>query len=161
MKEYRTARILAETYVFGDKQTLTERELHVIEKSPFKNVLEIQEQTTFGELYEKQIQRLKKDTLIQENDSTTKTHHVSKSNRYITGVSRDEIIELIRSIEDEFQLEVPYNYNKLEVEALKEFIKKYSERHIFDDQTKNLVLKVADKEHPEEIMGGLRVYIGR
>ncbi len=163
MKEYRKARILAENYVFGNKHKLTAQDLQTIKTSPFKAVLEAEEKTAFIELVEQQLQKIQEQSLPTEEVSSESSvaSFIPRSNKYFSGVSRDEIIELIRCIEDEFKLEVPYNYSKIEVNKLKEFINSYTEKHIFDEETSALVLKVADKEHPEEIMGGLRVYLGR
>lgn len=161
MKEHRKARILAETYVFGNKKTLTFEDKEVIQNSPFSNVLDTKGESKFLEIAETYLKKIAKNSIIKENTIENKNEKIQNNHKYFTGVSRDEIIELIRCIEDEFELDVPYDYTKLKAENLKEFIKKYSERHIFDDETKNLVLKIAEKTHPEEIMGGLRVYIGR
>jgi hypothetical protein len=178
MKEHRKARELAETYVFGNKEKLTSEDLAVIKKSPFSNVLIEEIKSPFIELVKSHLSKLNEQSLEKSvleteqeesqnpsektlKNTASENLSIQRTNRFYSGVAREEIIELIRAIEDKFELEVPYRYSKLEVSKLKDFIKTYSERHIFDESTLNLVLRIAEKEHPEEIMGALRVNIGR
>ena len=167
MKEYRKARELAEVYVFGNKNKLTSEDLKLIRQSPFSNVLVEKADSTFIKMVEAQLKKVNEESLPAETvehsrvESPRGSISTQKNNRFYSGVSREEILETIRAIEEKFELGVPYNYSKLDAEELKEFIKTYAQRHIFDEATLSLVLRIAEKEHPEEIMGGLRVNIGR
>jgi hypothetical protein len=167
MNKNRKARELAEIYVFGNKESLTSEDIQIIKRSPFANVITEEEKTPFIELVEAQLKKVNEQSLQQtaeetktEPNMTTKSSS-SRTNRFYSGVSREEIIELIRAIEEKFDLEVPYRYSKLNTPELREFIKTYAERNVFDEPTLKLILKVSQNEHPEEIMGGLRVNIGR
>ena len=167
MKEYRKARELAEIYVFGNKESLTSEDIQTIKRSPFASAITEEAKTPFIELVEAQLKKVNEQSLQQvaeegelESKSINKPS-ISRTNRFYSGVSREEIIELIRAIEEKFDLEVPYRYSKLNTPELREFIKTYAERNVFDEPTLKLILKVSQNEHPEEIMGGLRVNIGR
>ena len=167
MKEYRKARELAEVYVFGNKNKLTSEDLKTIKQSPFSDVIAENIESPFLQMVEAQLKKVNEQSLPKESidDQTSESPKNSistqKNNRFYSGVSREEIIELIRAIDEKFELGVPYNYSKLNADELKEFIKTYAQRHIFDEATLSLVLKISEKQHPEEIMGGLRVNIGR
>ena len=164
MKEYRKARELAEVYVFGNKNKLTSEDLKTIKQSPFSDVIVENIESSFLQMVEAQLNKVNEQSLPVEKDESkapTASMSTQRNNRFYSGVSREEIIELIRAIEEKFELGVPYDYYKLNGEELKEFIKTYSQRHIFDEATLSLVLRIAEKQHPEEIMGGLRVNIGR
>ena len=165
MNNHRKARELAEIYVFGNKETLTSEDIQLIKQSPFAGAITEEEKTPFIELVEAQLKKVNEQSLPQETEEVknlpAKNVSTARTNRFYSGVSRDEILDLIRAIEEKFDLEVPYRYSKLNANELKEFIKTYSERNIFDEPTLKLVLKVVQNEHPEEIMGALRVNIGR
>jgi hypothetical protein len=155
MKEYRHARNIAEQIYFCGKRRLTTEQKEMLRNSPFSNLLEMVEKPNFiklAETIEKQLTDAK-----PEKPKSSPDYSPSKS-RYLTGYHTGEIKELISHIEDHFKLGVPYNYNDLPADKLKEFISQYAEHKIFDDHTKDLVLRVKEQEHPEEIMGTLRLY---
>lgn len=171
MKEYRKARQIAEDIVFCSRKTLTLEEKELLKKSPFSDILSVVEKPNFLKLVEKEIDKIHKNEMVEDDNKNVKKEEkvdsknnslvIKKKNKYFTGIERGELLELLASIEDHFELEVPYNYSKIELEALKKFIEDHAEKEIFDDQTKALAMKIKDKNSPEEIMGTLRLYIGR
>ena len=166
MKEYRKARELAEVYVFGNKNSLTSENLKTIKQSPFSDVIVENNNFRFIKLVDNQLKKVNEQSLHKDDVINSKSTPTSSTNsgstKFYSGVDRNEIIELIRTIEDKFELGVPYDYSKLNTEELKDFIKTYSGRHIFDEPTLALVNRILEKkEHPEEIMAALRVNIGR
>lgn len=167
MKEHRKARQIAEDIVFCNRKTLTLEEKELLKKSPFSNVLSVVEKPNFLKLVEKEIDKIEKNEMASDNknikkeDNKNNSLEIKKKNKYFTGIDRGELLELLGSIEDHFELEVPYNYNKIALEDLKKFVEDHAEKEIFDEQTKALALKIKNKNSPEEIMGTLRLYIGR
>lgn len=157
MKEHRPARIIAEDVYYCGKKRLTTKEKDLLRNSPFSNILEMVERPTFLKIAEN-IEKSLTDANPKSSTEKSSQHSSPSKSRYLTGFSSGEIRELIHQIEDHFNLGVPYNYEQLPAEKLKSFIDQYAEHKIFDDHTKDLVLKIKDQEHPEEIMGSFRLY---
>lgn len=155
MKEHRQARHIAEQIYFCGKTKLTSQQKELLRNSPFSNLLETVDKPTFFKLAERVESQL--TDAKPEKPKSTPERLPSKS-RYLTGIHAGEIRELINHIEDHFKLGVPYNYEDLPVDKLKDYISQYAEHKIFDDHTQEVVLKIKEQEHPEEIMGSLRLY---
>jgi len=158
MKEHRKARRLAEDIVFGNKKILTVEQKELLKNSPFSEVLSIIQQTDtkFSRLMESVVDSF--DIKEDEKKSKNATRPAKRGNRLFTGLDKGELCELKDCIEDHFKLSVPYDYNSFDLEQLKQFIADYAENQIFDEQTQRLVLRIKDKNSPEEIMGTLRLY---
>jgi hypothetical protein len=162
MKEYRKARQIAENIVFGEQQQITLEQKEILKKSPFANTLAIIQKpdSPFLTLAEKVLEKTNfSKNKNEEEKVSTENNTYSSKNKLRFGYNKGEILELIACIEDHFKLNVPYDYNNLDLEKLKEFVSQYAEDKIFDEDVQKLVKRINEKDSPEEIMATLRFYV--
>jgi hypothetical protein len=144
MNKYKIKR-LAEQYHYFDKK-LTPEERYILENSKYKSILKKES------AFDKQLERY---TLNEQEEAPVQT--VKKRRRMaMLNISRGTISRLIDDVEDQFNLDIlsqnASRYNAVNIEELKQYIKDYADKNIYDNYTKREIEKVLEGDSVHSIL---------
>lgn len=144
MNKYKIKR-LAEQYLYFDKK-LTPEERYILENSKYKSILK--RESTFDK-------RLERYTLNEQEETPVQT--VKKRRRMtMPNISRGIISRLIDDVEDQFNLDIlsqnANRYSAVNIEELKQYIKDYADKNIYDYYTIREIEKVLEGDSARSIL---------
>ena len=144
---------LAEQHFFEGRR-LTKKEIRLLEKTEFKDLIDYSgnSDTKFDRVFEQaSIGEMDEDDRPEFKPKTYKAFRMGT-----VCVDKRAIAELVNDIEKDFDLGIhngdPGKYEALDLAVLKQYVGKYSDKNVFDEDTKHMIDKVLDAEDVYDVM---------
>jgi hypothetical protein len=129
-------KLLAEQHYFGGK-VLTTEEYGILKGSKYHSIVKPIDEFT----------QLVEDVITGEA-GRRKICRRSRRYNFAAGLDKRSLKDLVDEIEEKFDLDInnssPSKYRKVEIESFKRFIQEYTDRNIFDDNTKSYITGLLD-----------------